>query len=177
MVKMEMVSKIRSNFNSSEEILLFIQVFLLVTILPFLIKLLTVQRLMKVLTPRGLSAYKNLNIERSRDKIVQFTDYILSRNFWIYKSTCLKRSLVLYQLLRKSGLNVNVCFGVRYNDKLPGKETGKKLEGHAWLLHKGEIFLEKNVEETKTYKTTYCFPQIKSKFNKRELKTNPGCLI
>ncbi len=167
---MEMVRKIRSNFNSSEEILLFIQIFLLVTILPFLIRLLTVQRLMKFLTPRDIDAYKNLNIEKSKDKIVKFTDYILSRNFWIYKSTCLKRSLVLYQLLRKSGIDVHVCFGVRYNDKLPGRGTGKKLEGHAWLLHKGEIFLEKNVEETKTYKMTYCFPQIKSKLGKENLK-------
>ncbi len=170
MVKVETVRKIRSNFNSLEEILLFIQVFLLVTILPFLIKLLTVQRLMKVLTPRGLSAYKNLNIERSRDKIVQFTDYILSRNFWIYKSTCLKRSLVLYQLLRKSGIDVHVCFGVRYGDNLPAGEGGKKLEVHAWLLHKGEIFLEKNVEETKTYKMTYCFPETKSKLRRENLK-------
>ena len=167
---MEIARKIRSNFNSLEEILLFIQVFLLVTILPFLVKFLSVQRLMKVLTPRDVDAYKNLNIEKSKDKVIKFTDYILSRNFWIYKSTCLKRSLVLYQLLRKSGIDVHVCFGVRYNDKLSGRETGKKLEGHAWLLHKGEIFLEKNVEETKTYKVTYCFPEIKGKSGKENLK-------
>ncbi len=167
---MEIARKIRSNFNSLEEILLFIQVFLLLTILPFLVKFLSVQRLMKVLTPRDVNAYKNRNIEKSKDKIVMFTDYILSRNFWIYKSTCLKRSLVLYQLLRKSGIDVHVCFGVRYNDKLPGRETRKKLEGHAWLLHNGEIFLEKNAEETKTYKMTYCFPEIKGKSGKENLK-------
>ncbi len=165
-----MVRKIRSNFKSFEEIILFVQVFLLVTILPFLIKLLTVQRLMKVITPRDIDAYKNLNVEKSKDKIVKFTDYILSRNFWVYKTTCLKRSLVLYQLLRKSGINVHVCFGVRYNDKLPGRETRKKLEGHAWLLYKGEIFLEKNAEEAKTYKVTYCFPEIKGKSGKENLK-------
>ncbi len=167
---MDTIRKIRSNFNSLEEILLFIQVFLLVTILPFLIKALTIQRLMKVLTPRDLSAYKNLNLEKSKDKIVKFTDYILSRNLWIYKSTCLKRSLVLYQLLRKSGIDVHVCCGVRYNDKLSGSEVEKKLEGHAWLLHNGEIFLEKNIEEIKTYKMTYCFPEIKSKLTKENLK-------
>jgi hypothetical protein len=171
---MEMVRKIRSNFNSSEEILLFIQVFLLVTILPFLIKLLAVQRLMKVLTPRDLNSYEYLNLEKSKDRIVKFTNYILNRNFWIYKSTCLKRSLVLYHLLRKSGIDVHVCFGVRYKDRLPGRGTGKKLEGHAWLLYNGEIFLEKNVEETKTYKTTYCFPEIKSKITKKNLKPIMG---
>jgi len=174
---MEIARKIRSNFNSTDEILLFVKVFLLVTILPLLIKLLSVRRLMKVLTPGDLSLYKNLNIEKSKDKIVMFTDYILGRNFWIYKTTCLKRSLVLYQLLRKSGIDVHVCFGVRYNDKLPGKETEKKLEGHAWLLHKGEIFLEKNIEETKTYKMTYCFPERKDQIEKREFRTNRESLV
>jgi len=167
---MEMARKIRSNFNSTEEILLFVKVFLLATILPFLIKLLSIQRLMKVLTPRDLNVYKNLNIEKSKDKIVKFTDYILGRNLWIYKTTCLKRSLVLYQLFRKSGIDVHVCFGVRYGDKLPGREASKKLVGHAWLLHKGEIFLEKNIEETKTYKMTYCFPEINGKSGKENLK-------
>jgi hypothetical protein len=174
---MDTIRKIRSNFNSLEEIILFVQVFLLVTILPFLIKALTIQRLMKVLTPRDLNSYENLNLEKSKDKIVKFTNYILNRNFWIYKSTCLKRSLVLYRLLRKSGSDVHVCFGVRYGDKLPGREASKKLEGHAWLLHNGEIFLERNIEETKTYKVTYCFPERKDQIRKRELKTNLGCLI
>jgi hypothetical protein len=174
---MEMVRKIRSNFNSFEEIILFVQVFLLVTIMPFLIKALTIQRLMKVLTPGDLNSYENLNLEKSKDKIVKYTDYILNRNFWIYKSTCLKRSLVLYRLLRKSGIDVHVCFGVRYKDNLHGRETGKKLEGHAWLLYDGEIFLEKKVEETKTYKVTYCFPEIKEQVKKREPRTNYECLI
>jgi hypothetical protein len=91
-------------------------------------------------------------------KIVKFTDYILSRNFWIYRNTCLKRSLVLYHFLRGLGINVHICFGVRYNGMSPNKEAEKKLEGHAWLLYNGDIFLERNTESTKAYKMTYCFP-------------------
>ncbi len=90
-------------------------------------------------------------------KIVKFTDYILSRNFWIYRNTCLKRSLVLYHFLRGLGINVHICFGVRYNGMSPNKEAEKKLEGHAWLIYNGDIFLERNIESTKAYKMTYCF--------------------
>ena len=158
MVKMEIVRKIRSNFSSFEEVQLFIQIFLLVTILPPLVKLLSVPRLMKVLTPRDLKVYKNLDPETAKEKVVKFTDYVLGRNFWIYKTKCLKRSLVLYHFLRKLGIDVQICFGVRYNEDIPDREVEKKLEGHAWLLYNGNIFLERNIEVTKTYKVTYRFP-------------------
>jgi hypothetical protein len=153
----DFITRVRANFSSFEEVELFIQISLLITILPVLIKLLSIPRLMKVLTPGDLKAYKNADLEKTKDKIVKFTDYILGRNFWIYKTKCLKRSLVLYHFLRKIGINVNICFGVRY-----GEEGGKKkLDGHAWLVYNGDIFLEKNVQMTKTYKVTYCFPEVR----------------
>jgi Transglutaminase-like superfamily len=145
------VRRIRDNFSSLEEVELFIQIFLLLTVLPLIVKLLSVPRLMNALTPGNSKQHKNLDIE----KVVKFTDYILSRNLWVYKTTCLKRSLVLYRFLRKLGMNVHICFGVRS----PDGESRKKLEGHAWLLYNGDIFLERNIEMTKTYKVTYCFPE------------------
>jgi hypothetical protein len=150
------VRKIRANFNSFEEVKLFIQIFLLITILPFLIKLLSIPNLMKILTPRDLRVYKNLDSEKTKDKVVKFTDYILSRNLWMYRTTCLKRSLVLYHFLRKLGMDIHICFGVRFPDGV----SREKLEGHAWLLHKGDIFLERDIEMAKAYKLTYCFPEI-----------------
>jgi hypothetical protein len=153
--------KIRANFSSFEEIWLFIQIFLLVTVLPLMLKLLSFPRIMKVLTPRDLKVYRNLDLEKSKGKVVKFTDYILGRNSWMNKNTCLKRSLVLYHFLRKLGINVHICFGVRYKEKLADRESQKKLEGHAWLLYNGDIFLERNVEMAKTYKVTYCFPEEK----------------
>ena len=152
--------KIRLNFGSFKDIWLFIRIFLLITLLPAMLRLLSFPRLMKVLTPRDLQAYKSSDPERSKDKTVKFTDYILNRNFWIYKSTCLKRSLILYHFLRKLGINLHVCFGVKYNGKSPDRKTQKKLEGHAWLFYNGNIFLERNAEVTKTYKLTYFFPDI-----------------
>jgi len=150
------VRKIRANFNSFEEVKLFIQIFLLITILPFLIKLLSIPNLMKILTPRDLRVYKNLDSEKTKDKVVKFTDYILSRNLWMYRTTCLKRSLVLYRFLRKLGMDVHICFGVRFPDGV----SREKLEGHAWLLYNGDIFLERDIEMAKAYKLTYCFPEI-----------------
>jgi len=150
------LQKFRANFNSFEEIWLFTQIFLLVTVLPFLLKCFSLPRVMKMLAPGDLKVYKDL--EKSKNQVVKFTDYILKHNLWIDKNTCLKRSLVLYHFLRKLGINVHICFGVRYNERLSDREAKKKLEGHAWLLYHGDIFLERNAEVTKTYTMTYCFP-------------------
>jgi hypothetical protein len=50
---------------------------------------------------------------------------------------------------------------------------GKKIiEGHAWLLHNGEFVSEANSEMTRTYKTTYCFPE-NDKNNDKQRNT-PG---
>ncbi len=102
--------KFRTNFYSFEEIWLFIQIFLLATVLPFLLKFLSLRRVMKTLAPRNFKVCKNMDMEKLKDKIVKFTDYILGRNFFVYKSTCLKRSLVLYHFLRKSGINLHNMF-------------------------------------------------------------------
>ncbi|MEW6570517.1 MAG: lasso peptide biosynthesis B2 protein [Nitrospirota bacterium] len=156
---MKVIRKFKSNFDSFDEVLLFIEIFFLITILPLLIKRLTVSRLMKTLTPRTVKYDNKNNYEELKGKIVKYTDYILSRNFWVYRSTCLKRSLVLYHFLRKSGINTQICFGVRYNEDLTYINRKKRIEGHAWLLYNGDIFLEMSSEMAKTYTVTYCFPE------------------
>ncbi len=161
--KTKTLIKIRENFSSFEEIWLFTQIFILVTLLPVMLKLLSIPKLLRILTPQDVKVYKDMDPAKSKDRIVKFTDYILSRNFWIYKNTCLKRSLVIYHFLRKLGINVHLCFGVRYNGKLPDREAEKKLEGHAWLLYNRDVFLERNTDVMKTYKMTYCFPEKKEK--------------
>lgn len=121
-------------------------------------------KLMNVLTPQGPKPHKDMDRERLEGKIVKYTDYILDHNFWIYRRTCLKRSLVLYHFLRRCGIDVHVCFGVRYNENMPNKKEGKNLEGHAWLLYKENIFLEKKADLTRTYRITYSFPGDKASF-------------
>jgi hypothetical protein len=161
--------KVRSNFNSLGEVLLFVRIFLLATILPLLIKHLTIPRLLKLLTPQNSNSGRISGPDEIIDKIEKYTLYILSRDFWIYRNICLKRSLVLYHFLREYGIHVTLCFGVRYNNEGPHGAEGKKMEGHAWLLHNGDIFLEKNAEETKKYKMTYCYPEIISEVKEKGL--------
>jgi hypothetical protein len=156
---MTVIRKFRSNFDSFDEVWLFMQIFFLITLLPFLIKLFTVPRLMRTLTPCAAKSNNRRHDQELRDKIVKYTDYILSRNFWVYRSTCLKRSLILYHFLRKTGIDLQICFGVRYKKDSAEAMRKRKIEGHAWLLHSGDIFLETNSEMTKTYTMTYCFPE------------------
>ena len=154
------MKKIRENFSSFEDVWFFTQIFFLVTLLPVMLKLFSLPRLMKMFTPRDLKVYESFDIEELKCKVIKFTDYVLSRKYVKGKNICLRRSLVLYYFLRKLGNNVTICFGVRYNEMQPLSSTQKKLEGHAWLLYHGEIFLERNAEATKTYKMTYSFPKV-----------------
>ncbi len=153
---MGVIRKISTNFNSVGDVWLFISILSLVTVLPFLIKLLSLSTLLRILTPVEPEAHKGRNLETVKNKIVRFTDYIFGSNLCIYQPTCLRRSLVLYHFLRKAGFSIHICFGVRF----PSREEKNRLEGHAWLTYNGEVFLEKNIEMTKTYKVTYCFPEL-----------------
>jgi hypothetical protein len=155
---MDIVRKIKAHFHSYQDIMLFIQIFLLITLLPLIVKHMTVSGMMKILTPKYSKRNNKYDSEHQRRRIETYTAYILSINFWMYKDICLKRSLVLYHFLRKSGLNVHVCFGVRYEEDLKDKGKLNKFEGHAWLLYNGHFFLERNPEETRTYTMTYCHP-------------------
>ena len=142
------------------EIVFFIHILFVVTILPLLINLLSIPKFMKILTPKNLRANNHKDAEELMNKTIKFTDYILNRNFLIYRNTCLKRSLVLYHFLRRLGINVHICFGIRFNQNLLIEEGEKKIDGHAWLFYKGKIFLERDVKNTTRYKKTYCFPTI-----------------
>ena len=156
--------KFRSEFNSFRDVYLFFQILLIITLLPILFRLLSLPGLIKKFTPRSVKYQENASLKKTTDKIVKFIDFILKRDFGRYKeNTCLKRSLVLYYYLRKHGIDVHICFGVKYDDKATNTEEKNRLIGHAWLLYNGNILLEKNAAETKTYKVTYSFPEDENK--------------
>jgi hypothetical protein len=158
---MAIVKKFRDNFRSPEEVLLFIRIFLLITVLPLLIRFLTLPQLMKVLAWRISTLSGKHNDEYYKDKIVRFSDYILTRDFWIYKSTCLKRSLVLFHFLRRAIPDIYICFGVRLRNDV-AFEKQKVLDGHAWLMNNEGILLERNPDVGRMYTVTYCFPEMLS---------------
>ena len=56
------------------------------------------------------------------------------------------------------GMNVQVCFGVKFNSNTISNDKNGDLGGHAWLLLEGEIFLEKDIEMVREYSITYRFP-------------------
>ena len=156
---MKILKKIGDNISSLENFLLLIRILFLVAVLPIMLKRLSVSKLMQVFTPRNTISYKKKDMKKYKENIVRFTDYIINFTPGMWKGSCLKRSLILYFLLRKSGMDVRICFGTRYNTRLSKQDAKKHLEGHAWLIHKGTIFMERNTELTKTYIMTYSFPE------------------
>jgi hypothetical protein len=166
---MELQRKLRDNFNSPGEVLLFGRIFLLLTVLPLMVRFLTLPRLMMFVSRSASGAGGIGNREEYRNKIIKYTDYLLSRNFWMFRKTCLKRSLVLYHFLCPVFPELGICFGViAKKNTVPDKQKG--LEGHSWLTHDGEIFLEEKPDLVKKYTVTYRFPQ-KTSASKTPSKT------
>jgi hypothetical protein len=156
---MEIIRKLRDNFHSPREVLLFCRVFLLITVLPLLIRFLTLPGLMKVLTWRVPGTSGTRHVEDYRNRVVKFTDYLLSREFWIFRRTCLKRCLVLYHFLCPMFPDLHLCFGVRVTKDDGRKGRDKALYGHSWLICNGEVFLEDKPETVNKYTVTYRFPE------------------
>jgi hypothetical protein len=69
------------------------------------------------------------------DKIVSLTDTCLSVLPGSANGRCLSRSLVLYRLLRESGLPVVVNFGLT--------PPVSKVTGHCWLTLAGKVVFER----------------------------------
>lgn len=163
---MRIVKKIKNNFHSFKDVWLFMSIFFWATLLPVVIKFLSLPRTMHIIT--SSKTHKKIkNMNSTQEKVVRYTDYILNLNVWIWRTTCLKRSLLLYRFLNKIGMNVQVCFGVKYNKSLTSNKQNRNLDGHAWLLLNGGIFLERNIEIVGRYKMTYCFPSSQPPVEKR----------
>jgi hypothetical protein len=134
------------------------RIFGLITLLPVLVKYRSIPSLLKTLTPAGKEFGKSLNVDSLIEKMVKYTDHILGYNWLVCKNTCLMRSLVLYHFLRKHGIEVKICLGVKKGESLGEVDSEKILQGHAWLTYDGNIFLEKNSLGAQNFKTTFLFP-------------------
>jgi len=132
--------------------LLFFKIGLLVTALPVMTKLLSLPKLMEVLTP---GKRKETFVQEEIDLIIKITDLILNQRFFIFYPTCLKKSLVLYHFFNNHGLNVAMNFGIKKD-----KESDK-LEGHGWLTLDNKPFLE-NYNPLDFFKVIYSYPQKSS---------------
>jgi transglutaminase superfamily protein len=69
-----------------------------------------------------------------------------------WRRTCLKRSAILYQLLRRAGRPVELWIGVHKTGTSP-------LAAHAWLVRGGEPYLESHPEHPQTHTVIARFPE------------------
>jgi len=69
-----------------------------------------------------------------------------------WRRTCLKRSAILYQLLRRAGRPVELWIGVHKTGTSP-------LAAHAWLVRGGEPYLESHPEHPRTHTVIARFPE------------------
>ncbi|NIS08594.1 MAG: lasso peptide biosynthesis B2 protein [Candidatus Dadabacteria bacterium] len=106
---MDKIKKLFNHFDSFGDVLLFFQIVLFLTILPLLLKIFSLKRLMELLS----SESKEEQRLKQAGKVLELTNLILYRDFWIYKNVCLKRSLTLYYFLSKMGQDVNIYYGVK----------------------------------------------------------------
>jgi|GEM_PF-1588868 len=110
---------------------------------------LPLDRVETLFPPRGAAPGAEAELERAAIAHA-FTERILRSPLFPVRRTCLRRSLLLAHLLRESGIETAICFGVR--------ERGGSLEGHAWLAREGRPFLE--TEETwRDYALIFTLPR------------------
>ena len=80
-----------------------------------------------------------------------FVGQVLRRLPPPWRYTCLRRSVVLYCLLRSSGRPVVLHIGVR-------KDAGGVLAAHAWLVKGGVPYLESDPAHSATFAEIARFP-------------------
>jgi len=73
------------------------------------------------------------------EQFAAWVDRSLRRLPGPWRHTCLKRSAVLFYLLRHAGRPVQLCIGVRRDDE-------GRLTAHAWLTREGQPYLEHTSE-------------------------------
>lgn len=68
---------------------------------------------------------------------------------WRY--TCLRRSVVMYHVLRRAGHPVALQIGVKKGD-------AGRIKAHAWLVRDGAAYLEPSPDEHRSYQVIASFP-------------------
>lgn len=74
---------------------------------------------------------------------------------WPWRFTCLKRATILYALLKRSGVDVQLHIGVR-------REPDRTIAAHAWLMRNGRPYLEPSGSAFGTFQVITAFPDTLS---------------
>lgn len=97
----------------------------------------------------GGAPLREADIERAALSL-SLTEGLLRAPWFPFRRTCLRRSLLLAHLLRRSGVEVSICFGV--------SEGEGGLRGHSWLAVGGRPFLEME-ESWRDYSCVFTLPR------------------
>jgi hypothetical protein len=152
------LSRIRSHFDSPLDVLWFAQIAVLITVLPVMLRTMSLPSVLRRLTPRHSP---RVGYVPDKEKIARYTDWILRHRLGGYQPNCLKRSLVLYHFLRKSGLEVDIHLGLRrLNDRFAIELNQQSIDfqGHAWLTANGHVLLERHDPIQTPFQETYRYP-------------------
>lgn len=87
--------------------------------------------------------------------LARWVDRLLRHLPGPWHRTCLKRSAVLYHLLRRAGRPVELWIGVR------NTET-RALGAHAWLVREGAPYLESRPEHASRHTVIARFPDARA---------------
>jgi len=130
--------------RTPSEIILSLHIFILVISIPILLKLFRLNRIVSILTPPNIPCiYKRIETNRILYLCSRIQN-ILARVGIRYN--CLRRSLLLYNILRLLGIEVIINFGAKWDNE--------KLVGHSWLSLNNDPYLE---PKGKDLKFTYFF--------------------
>ncbi|MBC2711366.1 MAG: lasso peptide biosynthesis B2 protein [Desulfosarcina sp.] len=153
-----MISRFKRNFHTFADMLLFIRIFFWINLIVLMLKLLSFSRMLVLLTPKRPTSIQATDRRALISKVPKYTDFILGRNWWIYRMNCLKRALVIFRVLRLYGIDVQICMGVRKDHLSPAVDPDTHLQGHAWLMVDDKLFLEDSRSMTTTYTPVFSFP-------------------
>ena len=117
----------------------------ILVISPPLLRWLPLPRAMELLDP-GLGPASG---SASAFRAIELTRRLLRLNTAIFRENCLKQSLVLFRLLRQSGIPVVIRFGVA--------REGEDIAGHSWLEQSGRLIAERG-NPYQSYAVIYSYP-------------------
>jgi hypothetical protein len=102
-----------------------LHVWIVAALIPVVDRLLTLERMLRLLTPRrSWRRYRGLGVEA----IAGFVERRLHRPRQMRRRACLRRSLVLYHFLRLAGIEATFHVAV-----FPPSVDPKRLHAHSWV--------------------------------------------
>lgn len=142
--------KIRHKLNqikNPKDLWLLLRIVALAYTLPILLRWIKLPILLKLLESRKPA----VALEKEQlDRIIRFTNFVLSRNCFGGKGNCLKRSLLLYRFLGEASMRTEINFGIK---------KGSDLIGHSWLTCEGNPYLD-NEDPIQNFEVIYSSREI-----------------